>query len=324
MKQVLAIRRALQRLLAERADAVLMGPDVGAWGGVYRATAGLREAFGPDRVIDLAHNPLASFGFARGMALSGRPVVCELAREDAAREAGALAQDIARWSRLRDATVGATWGKSAAAQRGAPSAAGPIVLRVPIAPDADLAPWLGAAGDGVHVLPVASGEDAYAAVAGCLGDGVSVVVALEPESLYRAGEADLASLDATPLAALALPAGVRALTQAPVDGEDLVILAAGAGVPAAREVAAALGRERFAVAAFELRALTPLELGPAREALSRCGRVVLHVDGGPLGERIAGRLAAEAFLSLEAPVRAVPIPAGSSGLLAACRATLDF
>jgi pyruvate/2-oxoglutarate/acetoin dehydrogenase E1 component len=322
MKLVLAIREAMRRVLTEREGAVVIGPDVGAFGGVYRATAGLREVFGAERIIDLAHNPLASFGFARGLALAGRPVVCELAREDAAREAGALALDVARWSRLAEATVSAVWGKEPSAAR-AGSPVGPIVLRVPVAADADLAPWLAAAGPGVHVVPVTTGEDACEAIIGGLCGGASVVVALEPERLYRSETVAPEVLGGGPLEAVAPPSGVRALTE-PADGEDLVLLCAGAGVAAAREVAAALGRERYGVAVYELRALAPLEPGQALEALGRCGRVVVHVDGGPLGERLAGRLAAEAFLSLEAPVRAVPTSGEAGALLEACRATLEF
>jgi pyruvate/2-oxoglutarate/acetoin dehydrogenase E1 component len=323
MKQVLAIRRAIERVLSEREGAVVIGPDVGAWGGVYRATAGLRGRFGADRVIDLAHNPLASFGFARGLALAGRPVVCELAREDAAREAGALAQDIARWSRLGEATVDATWGKAAGSRRAEASVA-PIVIRVPVGNDADLSPWLGASGPDVHVTLASSAQAAFAAIAGGVGSGASVVLVLEPEGLYRAGDVELGPLEDAPLATIGVPGGVSPLSPVPADGEDLVILAAGAGVPAARDVAAALGRERFVITVFELAALTPLALEPVTEALARCGRAVLHVDGGPLGERLAGHLMAASFLTLEAPIRTVSTAAGAASLLAACRSTLDF
>lgn len=73
---VQAVNDALRTVLKEREDVILLGEDIGKNGGVFRATEGLQEEFGEDRVID---TPLSEAGFtgaAIGMAISGlRPVV---------------------------------------------------------------------------------------------------------------------------------------------------------------------------------------------------------------------------------------------------------
>ncbi|MSP90212.1 MAG: alpha-ketoacid dehydrogenase subunit beta [Myxococcales bacterium] len=71
-----AVQDALQ--IAMRADpkVVVLGEDVGKFGGVFRATVGLQEEFGDDRVIDTPLNECGIVGTAIGMALYGlRPVV---------------------------------------------------------------------------------------------------------------------------------------------------------------------------------------------------------------------------------------------------------
>ncbi|MED4925748.1 hypothetical protein P9743_16630 [Anoxybacillus geothermalis] len=73
---VQAVNDALRIMLKEREDVIVLGEDVGKNGGVFRATDGLLEEFGEQRVID---TPLSEAGFtgaAIGMALGGfRPVV---------------------------------------------------------------------------------------------------------------------------------------------------------------------------------------------------------------------------------------------------------
>ena len=75
MNIIQAVNNALAHEMAQDDRIVVLGEDVGKFGGVFRATAGLYESFGPDRVID---TPLAEggiIGSAIGMALYGlRPV----------------------------------------------------------------------------------------------------------------------------------------------------------------------------------------------------------------------------------------------------------
>jgi pyruvate dehydrogenase E1 component beta subunit len=330
MTLVLALRRAHSLALATYPEALVVGADVGAHGGPYHATLGLRDTYGPSRVIDLPRNPTAAFGVARGLALAGHRVICELPREDAARMASALAQDIVAWSHLADATVTASWGRLAGSSpdpdgrwpaEQPPAAVGPIVLRVPFARDADLAPWFDAAGPGVHVLVPSTPDDAFFAVTAGVSASGGLVVVLEAESLYRSGADAAASWETAGLD----PAGPDAVGHSHADeASDLFILAAGEGALHARSAAQSLVREGFKVAVHDLRVLSPLDVDGLSERVARSGRAVIHVDAGPLGQRLAAALSARAFLSLEAPLRAVPVSSGPASLLAACRETLDF
>ena len=76
MTYVEAIRLALRSALDEDDRVVVLGEDVGGGGGAFRATAGLQEEFGAQRVIDTPISEAAFTGAAVGMALDGmRPVV---------------------------------------------------------------------------------------------------------------------------------------------------------------------------------------------------------------------------------------------------------
>ena len=73
-----AVARGIAQEMARDPDVVLIGEDIGANGGVFRATAGLQQRFGRDRVQDtpLAEGMIA--GMAVGMAAQGLKVVAEI------------------------------------------------------------------------------------------------------------------------------------------------------------------------------------------------------------------------------------------------------
>src|SRR5688572_26487149 len=73
-----AVNLALARAMADDPEVIVLGQDVGRDGGVFRATLGLLEKFGPERVIDtpLAENSIA--GMSIGMAAEGLKPVCEI------------------------------------------------------------------------------------------------------------------------------------------------------------------------------------------------------------------------------------------------------
>ena len=75
---VQAVNLALARAMAEDANVLVLGEDVAAEGGVFRATDGLLKRFGPDRVLDtpLAENAIA--GLSVGLAAQGLRPVAEI------------------------------------------------------------------------------------------------------------------------------------------------------------------------------------------------------------------------------------------------------
>src|SRR5438552_9605349 len=73
-----AVNDCLHREL-ERDDRVLViGEDVGRAGGVFRATAGLRDRFGPDRCVDTPLAEAGILGSAIGLCMAGLRPVCEM------------------------------------------------------------------------------------------------------------------------------------------------------------------------------------------------------------------------------------------------------
>ncbi len=66
-----AVAMALARAMEDDGDVVVVGEDVGVDGGVFRATAGLIERFGPERVIDTPLAETGIAGIAVGMAAQG-------------------------------------------------------------------------------------------------------------------------------------------------------------------------------------------------------------------------------------------------------------
>ena len=73
-----AVNDALRVEMKRNPNVVLMGEDIGKFGGVFRATAGLYEEFGPDRVIDTPLNESGIVGTAVGMAVAGARPVAEV------------------------------------------------------------------------------------------------------------------------------------------------------------------------------------------------------------------------------------------------------
>ena len=69
LNMVEAITKGLGQLLEEDPDAILLGEDIGRNGGVFRATAGLQERFGEDRVVDTPLSEAGFVGAAIGMCL---------------------------------------------------------------------------------------------------------------------------------------------------------------------------------------------------------------------------------------------------------------
>ena len=73
-----AIRQALEEEIAADDRVILIGQDIGPLGGVFRATAGLHETFGPERVVDAPLAGASTVGVAVGLALYGMRPVCEV------------------------------------------------------------------------------------------------------------------------------------------------------------------------------------------------------------------------------------------------------
>jgi len=295
LNMVEAITRGLSQLLEEDPAALLLGEDIGANGGVFRATAGLQDRFGPERVID---TPLCEAGFvgaAIGMCLVGLHPVVEIQFD--AFVYPAFEQLVSQAGRFRWRTGGA-YGL-------------PLVVRLPYgggtrAPElhSDSPETLFSHVPGLRVVvpsdPRSAGELLLAA-SRC-GDPV---IFLEPKRMYRRGR------QAVP------PTFVEGdLDHAVVvrPGDDLTVIAYGAMLEVAEGAAERLAQEGVSTRVLDLRSIYPLDRESLLQAAEETGRVLV-VHEAPrhcgIGAEVAALLqeeVADALLSPTLRVTGMDLP----------------
>lgn len=272
LNMVEAIDRGLGQILEDDPRALLLGEDIGRNGGVFRATAGLQERFGEERVVD---TPLAEAGFvgaAIGMCLVGLHPIVEIQFD--AFVYPAFQQLVSHAGRFRWRTKGA-YGL-------------PMVIRLPYgggtkAPElhSDSPEVLFSHVPGLRVVAPSDPRAAGELLLGAIGCGDPVIF-MEPKRLYRRGRMEVPD-HFTPAE---LDRGVVAR-----GGNDVAILAFGAMVEIGMAAAGRLEADGVSARVVDLRSLYPLDrdliLATAREV----GRVVV-VQEAPRHSGIAAEVAA--------------------------------
>jgi pyruvate dehydrogenase E1 component beta subunit len=321
MTMVEAIRASLAAELERDERVLVLGQDVGVNGGVFRATEGLQERFGADRVVDMPLAEAVIVGSAVGLACSGLIPVAEL--QFLGFGSQAFHQIEGQVARMRFRSHG-RYGM-------------PMVIRAPFGgnvrtpelhSDAHEAKYAGA--PGLKVVMPATAHDAKGLLTAALRDPDPVLFC-EPLRGYRLIK------DEVPDGDYSVPLG-RARTVR--EGDDLVIVAYSAAVVIAEKAAERAAAEGYSVGVLDLRSLVPLDTDALREAVARAGgAIVLHE--APLtagfGAELVATIQEEAFWSLEAPIGRVaaydtPYPPGAveelyvpsvERVLAAVRAVLE-
>jgi pyruvate/2-oxoglutarate/acetoin dehydrogenase E1 component len=280
-----AVNDAL-RVEMERDDTVMvLGEDVGRAGGVFRATAGLRERFGPDRCVDTPLAEAGIMGGAVGLCMAGWRPVCEFQYD--AFSYPALDQLITHVGRYRWRTGG--------------KMSFPLVVRMPYgggvrAPELhdDSPETYYVHTPGVKVAIPSTPADAKGLLAAAIRDPDPVVV-LEPKLVYRTARGEV------PDGEHVVPLGKARIAR---EGEDLTIVAYGTMVGVAERAADALA-DRAAVEVLDVRTLKPLDEDALLASAAKSGRVVI-VQEAPRTAGYAAELAAvlgeKAMLDLCGPV----------------------
>jgi pyruvate dehydrogenase E1 component beta subunit len=283
---VQAVAMALHHEMGADERVVVLGEDVAASGGVFRATDGLLERFGPERVMDTPLAETVIAGLAIGLAAEGMRPVAEI--QFAGFMYPALDQLLNHASRLRNRT------------RGRLSC--PMVMRAPCgggikppehhseSPEAILAHI-----PGLKVVVPSTPSQAYGLLLAAIRDPDPVIV-LEPARLYRAGKEDVADDGAE------LPIGMSFVVR---DGTDLTLVAWGGMVAEALGAADELAGQGVSAAVIDVASISPLDMEPILESVGRTGRCVIVHEAprtGGFGAEIAARLADEGLASLVAPV----------------------
>ena len=287
-----AVNLALHRAMQEDQNVVVLGEDIGVNGGVFRATQGLREAFGFKRVLDtpLAETMIA--GLTVGMAAQGLKPVMEI--QFLGFVFAAMEQVLAHAARMRNRTRGRL--------------TCPMVLRSPMgagirAPEhhSESTEALFAHIPGLRVVIPSSPARAYGLLLAAIDDPDPVVF-LEPTRLYR--------MNPQPL----LDDGKRL----PLDscftlreGGDLTLVSWGASIHETLQAAERLAEQGVSCEVIDVACLKPLDLDTLEASVRKTGRCVI-VHEAPrscaAGAEIAASLYERALLDLQAPIQRVAAP----------------
>lgn len=283
MNMVSSINNALDLLLKESEDVVLLGEDIGKDGGVFRVTDGLYAKYGANRVMDTPLAESGIIGTAIGMALAGLRPIPEI--QFAGFMFLSFAQLVNHAARYRSRTRSVY--------------PVPMVVRTP-------------ASGGVRTLEhhSESPEVYYSHMGGLLvvepsgpydAKGLLIkashmndpVIFLEPTKLYRLFKQEV------PEDMYEIEIGKANRIS---EGNDLTIVTHGTMVPVVKDVVA---QKKLSADVIDLRTLSPLDEKTILESVKKTGKVVIVHEAsltyGP-GAEIAARIAEKAIFELQAPV----------------------
>ncbi len=268
---------------------VVIGQDVGANGGVFRATAGLQARFGKVRVQDTPLAEAAIAGISVGMAAHGLKPVAEI--QFMGFLYPALDQIINHMSRMRSRT------------RGRLSC--PVVMRMPHgggihAPEhhSESTETLLCHIPGIRVICPSSPVRAYGLLLAAIRDPDPVVV-LEPVRLYRAMRQEVDD------DGRALPLDKAFVLR---EGTDVTIVTWGAMMLEALRAVAELDKEGISSEVIDLASLSPIDSTTILASVAKTGRLVIVHEAARnvgVGAEIAALVAEHGLYDLQAPIRRV-------------------
>ncbi|WP_372741784.1 alpha-ketoacid dehydrogenase subunit beta [Neptunomonas sp.] len=284
-----AINLALHRAMQDDADVTLLGEDVATNGGVFRATVGLKEAFGIKRVMDtpLAENMIA--GLSIGMAVQGLKPVAEI--QFMGFIFPAMEHIVCHAARMRNRT------------RGRLSC--PLVIRAPYgggihAPEhhSESTEALFAHIPGLRVVTPSSPQRAYGLLLAAI-QNPDPVIFLEPKRIYRSQNQHVEDNGK------ALPLDTCFTLR---EGSDISLISWGSMIKETLEAASQLADEDIQCEVIDVATLNPLDRETLLASVGKTGRCVI-IHEAPMtcsvGSEIASILATEALLDLRAPVARV-------------------
>ena len=289
LTMVEAVHLALARAMSDDPDVVLLGEDIGADGGVFRATDGLLGRFGRDRVLDTPISEALIGGLPVGLAAMGFRPVAEI--QFMGFIYPVIDQLVNHAARLRTRTRGRL--------------TCPMVLRAPFgggihAPEhhSESMEAMFAHIPGLRVVIPSSPARAYGLLLAAIRDPDPVVF-LEPKRIYRAVREPVAD------DGRALPLDRAFVLR---EGRDLTLVSWGAMLAETLAAAQTLAGEGIEAEVIDVATLKLLDAQTILESVGRTGRcVIVHeapLSGG-FGAEIAARLAGEGLMHLLAPVERV-------------------
>jgi len=289
MNIIQAVNDALRIEMIREPKTVVLGEDVGKFGGVFRATSGLHDEFGPERVLDTPLSEAGIIGTAIGMALYGMRPIPEIQFADFIFPA--FDQIVNELAKFR--------------YRSAGQYSCPMVIRTPYgggirgglyhsqSPEA-----LFIHTPGLKVVIPSNPHDAKGLLlASCRQD--DPILFMEPKRIYRASRGEVPEGDYT------LELGKANIVR---EGDQITLIAYGAMVTEIIKAADQVAEQGISCEIIDLRTLLPFDIDTLVTSAKKTGRVVI-VHEAPktcgFGAELAASLYERALAHLEAPIQRV-------------------
>lgn len=286
-----AINQALAEEMERDPRVFLLGEDIGPRGGVFGATKGLIERFGPERVLDTPIAESGFTGFGIGAALLGNVPVVEIQFADFIYSA--LEQIFSEMAKMHYRTNG--------------DARLPIVVRAPIGGGIhggfyhSQSPENLFAVPGLKVAMPATPADAKGMLKAAIRDP-NPVIFFEHKRLYRSLREPVPEGDAL------VPLGVARIAR---PGTTLSVVTYGATVHEAVKAAESLATDGIDAEVLDLRSLQPYDRAAILATVAKTHRALVVHEASKtngFGAELAAYIADEAFMELDAPIRRLAAP----------------
>lgn len=290
-----AIRRAMLEEMERDAAVFLMGQDIAAFGGAFRATRGLYERFGRMRVINTPLCESGAIGAALGAAMMGKRPVLEMQFADFIscgfnQVVNNVAKNYYRWEGAVPMVIRLPYGGSVGA--------GPFHSQSPEAWFAHTA--------GLCVVAPSSPRDALGMMKAAIRDP-NPVMFLEHRFLYRREKDDLPDGELlTPLGKARVAR--EATVKKPRSGREITVLSWGWTLHESLLAATDVAADGIDVEVIDLRTLVPLDEETVFASVRKTGKVLIVHEASMtagFGAELAARVADHCFDHLDGPVRRV-------------------
>lgn len=281
-----AIREAMVLAMDADPTVILMGEDIGVYGGAFQVTLDLVDRYGTDRVMDTPISELGGAGVAVGAALTGLKPIFEFQFSDFA--ALAMEQIVNQAAKLRYMLGG--------------EASVPVVFRMPAGSGTgaaaqhsqSLEAWFGHV-PGLKVVQPSTPEDAKGLLLAALADPDPVLI-FEHKLLYK-------MKGHVPEGHYTVPIGRAAVRRS---GKDLTIVASSIMAHRALEAAGMLEKDGMDIEVIDLRSIRPIDHDTILTSVRKTGRLMVVYEGVKsygVGAEISAMVAeSDAFDYLDAPI----------------------
>lgn len=285
-----AIRQGIWEEMERDPSVFCIGEDIGVYGGAFKVTAGMLEAFGEKRVVDTPISESAIVGAAIGAGLMGLRPIAEMQFADFISCAFDQVVNFAAKCRYR-------W-----------NAPVPIVVRAPSGGGTHGGPFHSQNPEawfvhtpGLKVVTPGTARDAKGLIKSAIRDNDPVIF-FEHKALYRRLKEEIPEGDYT------VPIGKARVFR---EGKNLSIITYGAMLYVAQEAAETLDKEGVSTEIIDMRTLLPIDEETVLASVKKTSRALLLHEAtltGGFGAEIAARIAEKAFEYLDAPVARVAAP----------------